>query len=51
MKKSILIIIIILFIDQFSKIYLKTHFMLGEEVKVMGLDWFRIHFLENYGMA
>ncbi|HBK72320.1 MAG TPA: lipoprotein signal peptidase [Flavobacteriaceae bacterium] len=51
MKKSILIIIIILFIDQFSKIYLKTHFILGEEVKVMGLDWFRIHFLENYGMA
>ncbi len=51
MKKSILIIVIILFLDQFSKIYLKTHFVLGEEVKVMGLDWFRIHFLENYGMA
>ncbi len=51
MKKPILLIIIILFLDQFSKIWLKTHFELGEEVKVLGLDWFRIHFLENYGMA
>jgi len=30
---------------------MKTHFVLGEEVKVLGLDWFRIHFLENNGMA
>lgn len=51
MKKAIFIIIILFFIDQFSKIWLKTHFVLGEEVKVFGLDWFRIHFLENYGMA
>jgi len=51
MKKPILLITIILFLDQFSKIWLKTHFELGEEVKVLGLDWFRIHFLENYGMA
>lgn len=51
MKRAIIIIIIILFIDQFSKIWLKTNFVLGEEYKVLGLDWFRIHFLENYGMA
>ncbi len=51
MKKAIIIIIIVLFVDQFSKIYMKTHFELGEEFKVLGLDWFRIHFLENYGMA
>ena len=25
--------------------------MLSEEIKVFGLDWFRIHFLENNGMA
>lgn len=25
--------------------------MLSEEIKVLGLDWFRIHFLENNGMA
>ena len=38
-------------IDQISKVYIKTHFVLSEEIKVFGLDWFRIHFLENNGMA
>jgi len=50
-KRSVFIIIIILLIDQVSKIYIKTHFVLSEEIKVLGLDWFRIHFLENNGMA
>ena len=39
----------VLLIDQFSKIYVKTHFYYGEEVKVF--DWFRIFFVENNGMA
>ncbi len=51
MKKAIYIIILVLLIDQISKIYIKTHFVLGEEIRVLGWDWFRIHFLENYGMA
>jgi signal peptidase II len=50
-KRAFFIIGIILLIDQVSKIYIKTHFVLGEEIKVFGLDWFRIHFLENNGMA
>ena len=50
-KRAVIIIIIILLIDQISKIYIKTNFVLSEEIKVMGLDWFRIHFLENNGMA
>lgn len=50
-KKSIAIITIIvaILIDQITKIYIKTHFQLGEEVVVF--DWFRIHFTENNGMA
>ena len=51
MKRAIFIIIIILLVDQVSKIYIKTHFVLGEEIQVFGLNWFRIHFLENNGMA
>lgn len=51
MKKAVLLIIVVLLIDQISKIYIKTHFVLSEEIKVFGLDWFRIHFLENNGMA
>ncbi|MCH2035102.1 MAG: lipoprotein signal peptidase [Tenacibaculum sp.] len=52
-KKTIAILTVILaiLIDQVSKIYIKTHFYLGEEIKVLGLDWFRIHFTENNGMA
>ncbi len=49
LKKASLIIILILLIDQISKFYIKTHFQLGEEIKVF--DWFRILFVENEGMA
>jgi signal peptidase II len=49
-KKATFIIFLILLIDQISKIYIKTHFFLGEEIHVMG-DWFIIHFTENAGMA
>lgn len=51
MKKAVFIISIVLLLDQVTKIWMKTHFMLGEEFDVLGLNWFRIHFLENYGMA
>ena len=51
-KKYIALITIVLaiLIDQISKIYVKTHFVLGEEVVVFA-DWFIIHFTENNGMA
>lgn len=49
LKKATAIIFLILLIDQVSKIYIKTHFVLGEEVPV--LSWFRILFVENEGMA
>jgi len=51
LKKAYLLIIAILLIDQISKIYVKTHFFIGESIKVMGLEWFQIHFIENEGMA
>lgn len=46
---AILTILIAIILDQIIKIYVKTHFVLGEEVVVF--DWFRIHFVENNGMA
>ncbi len=49
LKKASIIIILILLVDQISKVYIKTHFELGEEIKVFG--WFRILFIENDGMA
>lgn len=50
MKKPFIVIFLILLIDQLIKIYIKTHFFLGEEVHVAG-HWFIIHFTENNGMA
>lgn len=51
-KKSIAILTVVLaiLIDQITKIYVKTHFFLGEEVVVFP-NWFIIHFTENNGMA
>lgn len=45
-----LIFIVILIIDQVSKIWVKTHMIEGEEFHIFG-DWARIHFVENTGMA
>lgn len=49
LRKAYLLIALILLVDQVSKIYIKTNFLLGEEVRVF--DWFRIYFIENEGMA
>ena len=49
-RKPLLIVFIVLLIDQLIKIYVKTHFFLGEEVHMAG-DWAIIHFTENKGMA
>lgn len=49
LKKAYLLVIAILLIDQISKIYIKTNFFINEEVYVF--EWFRIHFIENEGMA
>jgi signal peptidase II len=46
---AILTILVTIILDQVIKIYVKTHFVLGEEVVVF--DWFKIHFVENNGMA
>lgn len=48
-KRSLLIIAIVLIIDQLSKIYIKTHFELGEATEVF--SWFKILFIENEGAA
>lgn len=44
-----LLIGLVLLIDQISKIYIKTHFALGESYEVF--EWFKIHFIENSGAA
>lgn len=48
-KKSLLLILLVLFVDQASKIFIKLNFALGEHVDVF--SWFKIFFIENNGMA
>ncbi|GAB1416239.1 lipoprotein signal peptidase [Paludibacter sp.] len=48
-KKSVLLILLVLLIDQASKVYIKLNFVLGDSVHVF--DWFKIYFIENNGMA
>ncbi len=49
LKKSLIIIILILLVDQISKVYIKTSFVLGESHDVF--SWFKILFIENEGAA
>lgn len=48
-RNSLLLVLLILLADQFSKIYVKTHFRLEESVEVF--SWFKIYFIENEGAA
>ena len=49
LRNAYFLIFIILLVDQASKIFIKTNFVLGEEVNVF--SWFKILFIENEGMA
>ncbi|MEM8762278.1 MAG: lipoprotein signal peptidase [Bacteroidota bacterium] len=49
LKKSLLLIVLVLLVDQISKIYIKTNFALQESVEVF--SWFKIFFIENEGAA
>lgn len=44
-----IIAIAVVVLDQILKIWVKTHFYLGEEVRIF--SWFRLLFVENNGMA
>lgn len=45
-----LLILAIVLADQALKIYIKTNYYINEHHNVMG-EWFRLHFVENEGMA
>jgi signal peptidase II len=53
-KKNLIIVgaivALILFFDQFIKVYIKTHFVPGEELPILG-NWFILDYIENPGMA
>lgn len=46
---AILVVALVIIIDQASKIWVKTHMSLYESIEIF--SWFKIHFVENPGMA
>jgi signal peptidase II len=46
---AITVVLLVLIIDQLSKIWVKTHMELGEMIHIT--NWFKIYFVENNGMA
>ena len=46
---AVLVIILILFLDQISKIWVKTNMALYDSIEIT--KWFKIYFVENNGMA
>lgn len=49
-RNAIILILLVILADQALKIYIKTNFCNGDDVKILG-EWFRLHFIENEGMA
>lgn len=49
-SNPLIVTLIVLIADQWSKLWVKTNMRLGDEFPVFG-DWFYIHFIENNGMA
>ncbi len=50
LKKPFWIVSLIVAVDQFTKILVKTTMYVGQEYQYLG-EWARIHFIENNGMA
>ena len=48
-KIAVIVVLLVLIIDQVTKIWIKTHMYLGECIPVT--SWFEILFVENNGMA
>lgn len=46
---ALITIAAVIILDQALKIWVKTHFYLGESVHIT--DWFQLYFIENNGMA
>ena len=49
-RNVFLIICLIVFADQALKIFIKTHYYVGESHPILG-EWFKLYFIENEGMA
>ena len=51
LRSAVLLILLVIFIDQALKIWIKTSFPFGHVTDMLGLSWAKLYFIENEGMA
>ena len=51
LRSAVLIIAVVIIVDQALKLWIKTHYPLGEVTLILGLPWAKLYFIENEGMA
>ncbi len=51
LRNVVIIIALIILADQAVKVWIKTSYPFGHITNVMGLEWFKLYFIENEGMA
>ena len=51
LKKTALLVVLLLAADQALKIWVKTHMQIGDPAIMIFPDWFQLRFIENPGMA
>lgn len=51
LRRSLILVFLLLLLDQLLKVYIKTHYEIGQTHYVFGLSRFQLHFIENEGMA
>ncbi|MEN8118707.1 MAG: lipoprotein signal peptidase [Bacteroidota bacterium] len=50
LRTPLILIFVILILDQYLKVWIKTNMSLGEQISIFG-NWAFLHFTENNGMA
>jgi len=52
-KKYYLVILLVVLVDQITKLLVYQHMDMGYrgEIKILGMDWARLHYTLNEGMA
>lgn len=51
LRSAVILIVAIILVDQFLKVWIKTTYPFGHIMDVAGIPWFKLYFIENKGMA
>lgn len=51
LRTAFLLILLVIVVDQVLKVWIKTHYTVGQHINIAGLRWAQLYFIENPGMA